>query len=77
MQYGAEHASGDSPLAICKCNRWRSVSYCKMGNSIGNFSIEPNYLMKFQGYKRYSQPPFTCTKLTIETIKHGLKYVKS
>ena len=31
----------------------------------------------FQNPREQTQPPFTCSKLTIETLEQGVKYVQS
>ena len=37
--------------------------------------ITENYFSYFQ--KSFTQPAFTCSKLTIETLEQGVKYVQS
>ena len=35
------------------------------------------FLMFLGGIRDHSQPAFTCSKLTIETLEQGVKYVQS
>ena len=50
--------------------------FCKQNNFLERFS-NITITGKIQNKKVLSQPPITCSKLTIETLEKGVKYVQS
>ena len=50
------------------------ILYLKQFGSTNNFSID-HVTMNLIHYK--AQPAITCSKLTIETLEQGVKYVQS
>ena len=42
-----------------------------------DFEIASHVISKVKRSKIHTQPAFTCSKLTIETLEQGVKYVQS
>ena len=40
-------------------------------------SVRPNQLNKFESIEHTSQSSITCSKLTMQTLEQGVKYVQS
>ena len=57
-------------------NRVVFSTFQQLKSVAANFSQGAN-ILRIQGANLSSQPAFTCSKLTIETLEEGVKYVQS
>ena len=55
--------------------KWLLPILCKFQTS--DFLHKRVYIIDFGHIKQDSQPAITCSKLTIETLEQGVKYVQS
>ena len=57
-------------------NIFRSLYITQSNIYDGAFIVKKNSHGAFEKMELWSQPGFTCSKLTIETLEQGVKYVQ-